>query len=301
MKAVMLRAVDGPLIVEDVPEPDGSPRVEVRAAGLNFADVLVRQGRYPQMPALPHIPGSEIAGDLDGRRVMVFLGASAGGFAQRVVVDPLWVFDMPPQATYEEGAAFLMTYLTAWIALAWRVRIERGQTVLVHAGAGGVGSAAIQIARHLGARVIATAGSEEKRKVALDLGAEEVYSYEDFGKAVRADHVLDPVGGAVFVDSISALNLGGQLIAIGFASGHWEDVNPALIVGRNIGIHGLYVGRMAQRQPELVREATAQLIDLWQQGVLKPFVGARYEADRADDAFAHVETRASVGKVVLTF
>jgi NADPH2:quinone reductase len=298
VRAAVLHAVDGDLRVEDVPEPAG-PAVTVRAAGINFADVLIRRGRYPQMPELPFVPGSEVAGELDGRRVVAFVRGSGGGYAERVAVDPAWVIDLPERASFAEGAAFLLTYLTAWIPLTRQARVREGQTVLVHAAAGGVGSAAIQVARHLGARVVATAGSAEKRQIALDLGAEEAYGYDEFAAAVRADHIIDPVGGKVFADSLKVLSPLGGIVAIGFAGGLWEDVSPQFLVGRNVSVHGFYLGRLTQLQPELVREAAGELVELWERGVLRPVVGAEFPLEQATEALDLIESRRSHGKVVL--
>lgn len=298
MRAAVLHEVGGPLAVEDVPEPEG-PAVEVRAAGVNFADVLIRRGNYPQMPELPFVPGSEVAGDLEGRRVIAFVRGSGGGYAERVAVDPDWVVDLPESASYAEGAAFLLTTLTAWIPLTRQARVREGATVLVHAAAGGVGSAAVQVARHLGARVVATAGSEEKRQVALDLGAEEAWSYEEFPEHARADVVFDPVGGAVFAESLKVLAPLGGIVAIGYAGGLWQDVSPQFVVGRNISVHGFYLGRLTQLQPEIVREAVSEILGLWQAGGLKPLVGAEYPLEQATEALDLLESRRSVGKVVL--
>jgi NADPH2:quinone reductase len=171
--------------------------------------------------------------------------------------------------------------------------------VLVHAGAGGVGSAAIQVARHLGARVVATAGSAEKRQIALDLGAEEAYGYDEFAAAVRADHIIDPVGGKVFADSLKVLSPLGGIVAIGFAGGLWEDVSPQFLVGRNVSVHGFYLGRLTQLQPALVREAAGELVELWERGVLRPVVGAEFPLEQATEALDLIESRRSHGKVVL--
>ena len=298
MRAAVLHEVGGPLAVEEVPDPE-EPAVAVRAAGVNFADVLIRRGDYPQMPELPFVPGSEVAGDLEGRRVIAFVRGSGGGYAERVAVDPDWVVDLPERASYAEGAAFLLTTLTAWIPLTRQVRVREGSTVLVHAAAGGVGSAAVQVARHLGARVVATAGSEEKRQVALDLGAEEAWSYEEFPEHVRADVVFDPVGGAVFAESLKVLAPLGGIVAIGYAGGLWQDVSPQFVVGRNISVHGFYLGRLTQLQPEIVREAVSEICGLWQAGGLKPLVGAEYPLEQATEALDLLESRRSVGKVVL--
>jgi NADPH2:quinone reductase len=180
-----------------------------------------------------------------------------------------------------------------------QARISAGSTVLVHAGAGGVGSAAIQLARRLGARVVATAGSEEKRRFTLELGAEEAYSYEEFGDAVRADVVVDPVGGEVFAASLRALTPLGTLIAIGYAGGLWAKLDPALVVGRNAGVAGFYLGRLMQLAPEVVREAADELVGLWADGAIRPVVGAEFPLAEAAAAHALIEDRRHVGKVVL--
>jgi NADPH:quinone reductase len=304
VKAVLLRETGGPdqLQVTDVPEPepaDGQALVHVHAAGINFLDVLVRQGRYPQAPPLPTILGSEIAGEVDGRRVMALPRMDGGGYAELVAVDEELLVPLPEGASFEEGASFLLTFLTAWIPLTRQVRLREGATVLVHAAAGGVGSATIQVARHLGARVVATAGSEEKRRVALELGAEEAYSYEDFADRVKADVVMDPVGGDVFTRSIGVLNPLGVVVGIGFAGGWWEPLDPAPLVGRNVGVIGFYLGRLMRHRPEIVREAIGELVALWEQGAVKPLVGASFPLDQVADAHRLVEERRSVGKVVL--
>lgn len=304
MKAVVLGETGPPERLEytDVPDPepgDGEVLVRVRAAGINFVDVLVRLGRYPQPPPLPTIPGSEIAGEVDGRRVMALPRADGGGYAELAAVHADWVVPLPEGASFEEGASFLMTFLTAYIPLTRQVRIGPGSTVLVHAAAGGVGSAAIQVARHLGARVVATASTEEKREFARSLGAEETYGYDDFAEQVRADVVFDAVGGPVFAASLHAVEPLGAVVAIGYAGGMWDEVDPALLVGRNLGVQGFYLGRLMRHRPDLVREALADVVRLWEQGAVRPVVGATYPLAEAAEAHRLIEERRHVGKVVL--
>jgi len=302
VKGVLLRGTGGPeqLQLEEVPNPeprDGEVVVRVRAAGVNFADVLVRQGRYPQPPELPTVPGSEIAGDVDGRRVMAL--PRGGGYAEAVAVDERLVVPLPEGASFEEGAGFLLTFLTGWIPLTRQVRVGDGSVVLVHAGSGGVGSAAIQLAKHLGARVVATASTEEKRAVAAEQGADEVVGYDDFVDGVRADVVLDPVGGDVFTRSFSVLRPLGTVVALGFAGGWWEPMDPAPLVGRNLGMQGFYLGRLMRHEPELVQEAVGELLELWSTGAVKPLIGASFPLEQAGDAHELIESRRHVGKVVL--
>jgi NADPH:quinone reductase len=302
MRAVVLRETGGPdrLELTEVPDPepgDGEVVVRVRAAGINFADVLVRQGRYPQPPQLPTVPGSEVAGEVDGRRVMAL--PRGGGYAEAVAVDEQLLVPLPDGSSFEDGAGFLLTFLTAWIPLTRQVRIEPESVVLVHAGSGGVGSAAIQVAKHLGARVVATASSEEKRAVASELGADEVFGYDDFVEKVRADVVLDPVGGEVFTQSFGVLEPLGTVAAIGFAGGWWQPLDPAPLVGRNLGLQGFYLGRLMRHNPELVREAIGELVGLWSSGAVRPLIGATFPLARAGEAHELIESRKHVGKVVL--
>src|SRR6185437_12358502 len=216
LRAALLREVDGPFEIREVPEPnaDGKALVWVRAAGINFADVLMRRGRYPQMPELPAVLGSEIAGELeDGTRVMA-ITSGAGGYAEVVAVDPAQIVRLPDSASFAEGASFLLTFLTAYIPLTRQVRVRPGSTVLVYAAAGGVGSAAIQVARSLGARVVAAVGSDEKLDVCRSLGAEEAFVYDELPEDIGADVVLDPVGGELFAGSFARLRPLGTVIAI---------------------------------------------------------------------------------------
>jgi NADPH:quinone reductase len=301
LRAILLRETGGPeqLELADVPEPeprDGEVVVRVRAAGINFLDLLVRKGQYAQQPELPMVPGVEVAGEVDGRRVIALPDA---GYAELAVAREDSLVPLPDGASFEEGAAFLMTYLTAFIPLTRQVPLRDGATVLVHAAAGGVGSAAVQLAKHLGARVIATASSEEKRAFALEQGADEAYSYEDFADAVRADVVVDPVGGDLVAQSLKVLEPLGSHVLIGYAGGFWAELNPALLVGRNVSLHGFYLGRLMRHKPELVQEAIRELVPLWEAGALRPVVGATFPLEQAADAHRLIEERKSVGKVVL--
>ena len=293
MKAVVLREVGGDLALEEWDEPAGVV-VDVRAAGVNFADVLIRRGLYPQMPELPYVLGNEIAGELDGRRVCAW-SAGGGAYAERVEVDLQWVFDLPVAASFASGASFLTTYLTAYIPL---VSIVRAESVLVHAGSGGVGSAAIQLAKQRGAFVYATASSEEKREVARRMGADEVRGYDEIDD-VRVDVVLDPVGGEIFTRSLPLLNPLGTIVAVGFTSGLWQDPSVQWLVGRNASVFGFYLGRLLRLNPELVRERADELLALWAEGSIDPLVGATFPLAAAADAHALIETRRHVGKVVL--
>jgi NADPH2:quinone reductase len=304
VRAAVLRGVGRPeqLVVQDLPEPqaaDGQAIVDVRAAGINFADVLIRLGRYPQMPELPTVLGSEIAGDLDGARVMAFLPADGGGYAERAVVDPRWLLPLPASASFAEGAAFPMAFLTAWIPLTELVRVAFGARVLVTAAAGAVGTAAVQIVRALNGAPVAAVGSAEKCELPRSLGAVEAVTYEQISELEQVDVVFDLVGGEVFAWSLGLLRPLGTAIAVGYAGGLWQDVSPAWLVGRNIGVHGFYLGRLVARDPALVERAAKDVLRLWEGGVVRPIVGAELPLEEAAEAHRLVEERRSTGKVVL--
>jgi NADPH2:quinone reductase len=304
LRAAVLQGVGGPeqLVVLEVPEPvvlDGHALIDVRAAGINFADVLIRRGMYPQMPEFPTVLGSEIAGELDGARVMGFVLSGGGGYAERVAVDRRWILALPESASFAEGAAFPMAFLTSWIPLTELVRIGFGARVLITAAAGAVGTAAVQIVRALNGHPVAAAGSTEKLDLPRSLGAVEAVTYDELGQLQPVDAVFDLVGGDVFTSSLSLLKPMGTAIAVGYAGGMWQEVNPAWLVGRNIGVHGFYLGRLIGRDPELVARAAKDVVRLWESGAVRPVVGAELPLEEAGEAHRLIESRQSTGKVLL--
>jgi NADPH2:quinone reductase len=301
LKAAVLSAVDAPFELREVDDPvpqDGEALVRVRAAGINFLDVLIRRGRYPQMPELPAVLGVELAGELeDGTRVMAMV--PAGAYAELVSVPRGSLVLLPDGASFAEGAGFILTFLTAYVPLTRQVRFEEERTVLVHAAAGGVGCAAIQVARALNARVVAAVGSPEKLELCRELGAEEAYVYDEIPDDLRVDVVIDPVGGELFEAAVGRLRPLGQLVGIGFAGGLWPELQPAQIVGRNIGVQGVYIGRLLRHAPNVIAAATRELLELWSSRRIRPVVGAEFPLAEVEQAHELVESRRSVGKVVL--
>jgi NADPH2:quinone reductase len=301
LRAALLREVDGPFELVERPDPaagEGQVVVRVRAAGLNFLDVLIRRGRYPQMPELPTVLGSEVAGELeDGARVMALTGG--GGYAEAVAVDRASVVPLPANASFAEGAAFLLTYLTAYVPLTRQVVLRDGARVLVHAAAGGVGTAAIQVSRALGAEVVAAVGSPEKLDVCRELGAADAYVYDELPDDLRVDVVVDPVGGELFAGAFQRLRPLGQVVAIGFAGGIWPELQPANLVGRNLGVQGVYIGRLLRHAPHVIAAALRELLALWEAGSIAPVVGAELPLSDVERAHDLVESRRSIGKVVL--
>ena len=305
MRAVVLQGVGGPeqLAVREVPEPEpaeGQVIVDVRAAGVNFADVLIRLGRYPQTPELPAVLGSEIAGEVEGRRVFGFTHGLGGGYAERAAADPRWLLPLPEGASFAEGAAFPLAFLTAWIPLTQLVCVGFASRVLVTAAAGAVGTAAIQLVRALNGRPVAAVGSEEKLELTRSLGAAEAVTYDGLGELEPVEVVFDLVGGEVFKNALTLLKPLGSAVAAGYAGGMWEDVSPAWLVGRNIGVHGFYLGRLTARRPDVVEQAARDVLRLWEGGVVRPIVGHELPLERAGEAHELIEARKTTGKVVLT-
>jgi NADPH2:quinone reductase len=301
LRAAVLSEVDGPFELREVPDPvpeEGEALVRVNAAGINFLDVLIRRGRYPQMPEFPTVLGAELAGELeDGTRVMALI--PAGAYAELAAVPRVSLVPLPEGASFAEGAGFVLTFLTAYVPLTRQVRLAEGQTVLVHAAAGGVGTATIQVARALGARVVAAVGSADKLEVCRELGAEEAYVYDDLRDDLRVDVVADPVGGELFEAAVARLRPLGTLVAIGYAGGLWPELQPAQLVGRNVGVQGVYIGRLLRHAPDVVAAATGELLELWRTGSIRPLVGAEFSLSDVERAHELVESRRSVGKVVL--
>jgi NADPH2:quinone reductase len=301
LRAAVLPAADAPFDLRDVDDPvpeDGQALVRVRAAGLNFLDVLIRRGRYPQMPEFPALLGVELAGELeDGTRVMAMV--PAGAYAELASVPRASLVPLPDGASFAEGAGFILTFLTAYVPLTRQVRFEEERTVLVHAAAGGVGTATIQVARALDARVVAAVGSPEKLELCRELGAEEAYVYDEIPDDLRVDVVMDPVGGELFEAAVGRLRPLGQLVAIGYAGGLWPELQPAHLVGRNVGVQGVYIGRLLRHAPEVIAAATRELLELWSSRRIRPVVGAEFPLADVEQAHELMESRRSVGKVVL--
>jgi NADPH2:quinone reductase len=221
-----------------------------------------------------------------------------GTRSARAVVDEDWLFDLPPDAAFEEGAAFLLVFLTAWMPLTRQVTVRAGSRVLVTAAAGGVGSAGVQVARALGAEVVGAVGSPDKLEHVRALGAEAV-TYDDVAGLEPFEVILDQVGGELFAAALGRLRPLGAIVGIGYAGGAWHPLDPALLVGRNITAAGFYLGRLMKLRPDLVREAAVELLGRWSAGDFGPVVGATYPLAEADEALRSVAERRSTGKLVL--
>ena len=309
------------LTVREAPEPDvgpGSLGVEVRAAGCNFFDILMVQGKYQVKPPFPFVPGAEIAGVVravgegvkgfaQGERVLA--SAGLGGFAELAVVPAAGVYKMPEGMSFAEGAALPIIYPTSYAALVFRAHLAAGETLLVHAAAGGVGIAAVQIGKALGARVIATAGGAEKLEIARREGADVLIDYqkEDFVARVMestggkgADVIYDSVGGEIFEKSLKCIAWNGRLLVIGFAGGVIPEVKANRILLKNIAVVGLHWGAYATNEPARVPEVFAALAKLYEAGHVRPLIFGSYSLDEVPKALEALGSRGSYGKVIIT-
>jgi NADPH2:quinone reductase len=324
VQIVELGGPDGALEVNDLPEPEPSHMltpgsgvvVDVHAAGVSFPEVLQTRGEYQLKPPLPFVPGSEVAGVVrsapagagvqDGDRVAAF--CALGGFAEVAVAPEFLTFPLPDSLDFAEGAGLILNYHTAWFALKLRGRLAEGETVLVHGAAGGVGTAALQVAKGIGARTIAVVSTSEKEEVARAAGADEVVRsdgpWKDEARQLSGggvDVVLDPVGGDRFLDSLRSLGEGGRVVVVGFTGGSIPEVKVNRLLLGNTEVVGAGWGAYVMPKPELNREIGAAVNGLVDEGFIRPIVGARFPPEQAAEALRLIDERQATGKVVLEF
>ncbi|MFC8706406.1 NADPH:quinone oxidoreductase family protein [Streptomyces anulatus] len=294
----------------DRPTPgDGQVLVEVRAANVNFPDALLCRGQYQVRPPLPFTPGVEVCGTTeDGRRVLATPALPHGGFADYVVADEAALLPAPDALDDAEAAALHIGYQTGWFGLHRRARLQPGETLLVHAAAGGVGSAAVQLGRAAGAKVIGVVGGPEKAAVARELGCDLVIDRrsEDIVAAVKdatggrgADVVYDPVGGDAYAKSAKCVAFEGRILVVGFASGviPTPGLNHALV--KNYSVVGLHWGLYNTKDPAAVRACHDELTELAAQGIVTPLVSERVAMAGAAAAVQRVADGTSTGRIVV--
>jgi NADPH:quinone reductase len=317
------------LSLGEFPDPKpgkGEVLIDVHAASVNFPDLLVIGGTYQNLPPRPFVPGKDLAGVVSavgagvtrvkvGDRVMAQI--EHGAFAERAVVPEILCMVMPAKMSYQDGAAMGLVYLTAHNALTERAQFRAGETVLVTGAAGGVGLAAVQVAKALGAIVIAAVSSEDKAQAARESGADHVVRTdvpdlrESFRKQVfdavakstnkrGVDVVLDSVGGDVFDACLRVMAWCGRLVIIGFAAGRIPEVKMGYVLVKNIALIGLQSSDYRERTPEVVRKAYEHLFALYEQGKIKPHVMAAYPMKDYLAALNTVKDRKVLGKVVIT-
>ncbi|GGL34154.1 NADPH:quinone oxidoreductase family protein [Caulobacter rhizosphaerae] len=306
--------------VREVPTPQPGPGqvlVRVRAASVNFPDLLMTRGEYQFKPPLPFTPGLDLAGEVAalGEGVTgwslgeaVVGGARLGGFAQYAVLAAEALKPKPARLSFAEAAAYGAAYLTAYVALMRRARLEPGEWVLVHGAAGGVGLAAVDLAKALGAKVIAASASDEKlaqiqRLYAPDAIVNVTGGFKDEVKAITggrgADVIYDPVGGDVFDESVRCIAFDGRLLVIGFTSGRIPTVSVNLPLIKGFSVMGVRAGEYGRRFPEKGRENTEAVWRMADEGVISPHVHATFKLEHWREAFDLLANRQVVGKAVV--
>ncbi len=336
MKQIWIPKIGGPevLQLQDAPDPEaksGEVRIRVKAAGINFADLLARQGLYPDAPKLPAVVGYEVAGVVDqmGAGVEFKVGDRVGaitrfgGYSDTVVVPNAFVFPLPPKLSFEQAAAIPVNYLTAWLMLVQQGNVQKGDKVLIHAAAGGVGQAALQICRWRGAEVFGTASAGKHARL-KELGVAHCIDYhrQDFEAEVKritsgrgVEVILDAVGGESYRKSYNCLASLGKLMMFGissFSSGDSRSLvsvakgflqmpsfKPIPLMNDNRGVMGFNLGHLWDRQ-DLLNRSLAEILTLVAGGVFQPLVDKSFPLERAAEAHAYIHAHKNFGKVLLS-
>ena len=322
MKAIMCKELGPPekLVLDNVPEPSmgkNAVRIAVKACGVNFPDTLIIQGKYQFKPDMPFTPGGEFAGEIievgadvkhlrTGDRVAG--GAAWGAYGEQVVTPAAGLIPLPKEVDYITAAAFPMIYGTSYHALKQRADLKPGETLLVLGAAGGVGLAAVELGKVMGARVIAAASTAEKLQACRERGADEVinYSTEDLKQRVKAltggkgaDVIYDPVGGDFFDQSTSCINWNGRILVVGFTSGRIPELPINRVLLKGCAVVGVFWGQFTMREPQVNMANFTQLVQWLVEGKLRPMVSKTYSLAEVPQALNDMMARKAIGKLVI--
>lgn len=323
MRAVLCKELGMPesLVLEEVPgliPGPGQVLISVQACGVNFPDTLIIQGKYQFKPDLPFSPGGEISGvvkqvgsDVDslkiGDRVIAF--STWGGFAEELVVDQTRTVIISDKMDYERASAFVLTYGTSYHALKDRANLREGETLLVLGASGGVGLAAIQLGKAMGATVIAAASNPEKLSACQENGADYVINYaqDDLRQSVKeitkgrgVDVIYDPVGGSFSEKALRDMSWGGRFLVVGFAAGEIPKVPLNIPLLKGCSVVGVFWGEFTKREPDLNKQNNQELMDLFDQGKISPHIHRVYPLEKAGEALNELLQKRVIGKVVLS-
>ena len=292
--------------------------VDMRACSVNFPDTLIVQGKYQMKPDLPFSPGSDIAGVVSrvGEEVekwkegdAVFGFTRVGGFAEKIVVNQYQIFPKPPEMPFDIAASFLMAYGTSYHALKDRAILKKGETVVVLGASGGVGLAAVELSKMVGAKVIAAASTEKKLSLCQRYGADEIINYEeeDLKNRIKeltdgkgADIVYDPVGGKYSEPALRAMAPGGRFLVVGFAAGDIPKIPLNLPLLKICSVVGVFWGRFSNEQPKKSLQNSRELIEMFQAGKLQPHISQTFSLKNAVGALQKIQQRTAMGKLVIT-
>ena len=302
---------------ESKPVGKGQVRIAIHASGVNFPDTLIIQGKYQFKPEMPFAPGHEVAGDITevgegvsgfkkGDRVIAMIGH--GGYADEVVADVGNLLKMPDNMSYIDGAAFTMTYGTSYYALKQRGELKPGETLLVLGAAGGVGLAAVELGKIMGAKIIAAAGADEKLELTKKYGAEGFINYsnekirdrmKELTGGKGADVIYDAVGGDAFDEAIRSINWLGRLLVIGFASGRIPSLPANLALLKSCDVRGVFYGAWRARDPKDAADNFKEMLGWYAAGKIKPHVSMTFPLEKAADAMEALLSRKATGKIIL--
>ncbi|MFZ5914032.1 MAG: NADPH:quinone oxidoreductase family protein [Pseudomonadota bacterium] len=324
MKAMLCKALGLPetLVYEELPDLRPGPGqvvIDVHACGVNFPDYLIIQGKYQTKPKLPFSPGGEVAGVVNsvgegvsnvapGDRVLCFIGTGYGGYADQALVKAEMVTKIPPQMDFVTASAFLLTYGTSYYSLKDRGDLKPGETLVVLGAAGGVGLAAVELGKAMGARVIAAASSDEKLAVCKEHGADAVINYatEDLKERIKeltggkgADVIYDPVGGDYSEAALRAIGWGGRFLVVGFANGEIPKIPLNLTLLKSCQIVGVFWGASIERDVSHFQRRNDELLQYYVEGKLKPLVSGVYPLEEAARAINYLVARKVTGKLAL--
>ena len=322
MKAILCKEY-GPaetLVIEDVPSPkmgDRGVKIRVKAAGLNFPDTLIIEGKYQLQPPMPFSPGGELAGEVievgdkvtrfkPGDRVAALTGF--GAFAEEVVAPESNLLPVPDNMPDEKAAGFMMVYGTSYYALKQRANLQPGETLLVLGASGGVGLAAVELGKAMGAKVIAAASSSEKLRIAKDAGADELINYTDeplkdavkkLTKGKGVDVIYDPVGGDFTEQALRTMAWNGRHLIIGFAAGDIPKVPANLTLLKGCSVVGVFWGAFTRNEPEVSAQNMMELLQMYSEGKIDPKVSEVFDFEQYAEALGALTGRRATGKIVL--
>ena len=322
MKAVLCKQWGRPddLVIEEINSPQFGAEdvlIEVKAIGINFPDVLMVAGRYQAKPPFPFIPGGEVSGIVKdcgdkvtkfkiGDRVSALCGT--GGLAEEVSTSHNNVFHIPDSMDFSIASSFMVAYGLAYIGLAHRAQLEAGESLLVHGASGGIGLAAVDMGKNLGAVVVATAGSQEKLDIVKQQGATHLINYhdEDFYEVVNdltknkgVNVIYDPVGGDLFDQSLRCISWEGRILVIGFASGRIPEISVNRLLLKNLTLYGLFFGAYKYHNPSIIGNAIPKIIEYYEKDGIKPYVSQTFSFEESSKALNTLGYRESIGKIVV--
>tara|TARA_B100001057_G_C22856517_1_gene952869 strand:- start:1306 stop:2268 length:963 start_codon:yes stop_codon:yes gene_type:complete len=317
MKKMLLHKLNSKLMLEHLPKPicgDSKILIKVCFTGINFADTLLIQGKYQEKQQLPFSPGMEMSGIIVeigekvtgfeiNQRVIVF--ASSGGLSEYISVEPNRVISIPDEMSLKEAACFVIAYATSYLALNYRAKLKKGETLLISGAGGGVGISAVQIGKIMEANVIAVTNGKEKSNLAKKSGADFVIDisikpFKDFfSNLKRFDVVYDTVGGSFLREAISFVNTEARVLPIGFASGEIPLIPANIFMVKNIDLIGFYWAKYIEYKPEILKKSIFELFYFFKKGLIKPSISKIFELEESNEAINLVKKRKSLGKVLV--